>query len=173
MRKQQKIIKGLLLLALMIFGALSIMAAGCGGGGGGASVDTCPGQKACGNKCIPTNASCCSDGYSCSSPFTCNSNSECECPAGQQLCGNGCIPAGASCCPNGSYCANPAVCASDNSCTNDSSGIVGGVNRHMFANGCTGGIIYGYTGPNYTVCNMFLNSASALCSKVINNCQGI
>ena len=34
MGKQQKLIKGLPLLALMMFGALSIMATGCGGGGG-------------------------------------------------------------------------------------------------------------------------------------------
>ena len=111
----------------------------------------------------------CSDGYHCVSPFTCNANSECECPAGQQLCGLSCIPAGAGCCPDGSYCESPQTCASDNTCTSDGSVFVG-VPRHMFANGCSGGVIYGYNGPNYTVCQMYLNSASS-CSKVINDCH--
>jgi hypothetical protein len=131
---------------------LGITGAGGNGGGGGSVVYTC------------------SDGFHCVSPFTCSSISECECPAGQQLCLHSCIPAGAGCCPDGSYCQSPAVCGNDGSCTSDGSSVVG-VTRHMFANGCPGGIIYGYTGPNYTVCNNFLNSAS-VCSKVINACHG-
>jgi len=37
MGKQQKHIKGLALVALMMLGALSVMATGCGGGDGGDS----------------------------------------------------------------------------------------------------------------------------------------
>lgn len=178
MREQQKIIKGFELLALIIFGALSIIVTGCGGGGdaaggGGGAADTCPGQKTCGSACIATSASCCSDGYHCVSPFTCNSNRECECPAGQQVCGSTCIPASASCCPDGSYCESPQTCNSANQCASDgSSGFVANL-YHMSANGCSNGIIYGYTGPNYTVCNMYINSAIvSSCSKIINNCYG-
>lgn len=173
MKKQQKNMNRLLLLGLMIVGVLSVMAAGCGGGGGGggSAVDLCPGQKVCGNSCISASASCCPDGYSCSSPFTCNSNSECECPAGQQLCGSKCIPASASCCPDGSYCASPAMCDASGMCTSDGTGFVGNI-YHMSANGCPGGIVYGYTGPNYTACNMYLNSAiTSKCTKFVDRCR--
>ncbi len=120
----------------------------------------------------------CSDGTQCVSPFTCSAISECVCPAGRQLCGDSCIPADASCCRDGSYCASPATCCSDYSCTDDGSGVpfgpgvVAGVTYHMFANGCPGGITYGYTGPNYTICNAYVGLAyNSLCSKVINACN--
>ncbi len=114
----------------------------------------------------------CADGSQCMSPLTCSPASECICPAGRQLCGHSCIPADASCCADGSYCESPGICASDNSCTSDGAGGGYAVNRHMFANVCAGGMIYGYTGPNYTICNMYLNTASNGCSKIINNCHG-
>lgn len=112
----------------------------------------------------------CLDGTQCTSPLTCSPVSECVCPAGQQLCVHGCIPANASCCPDGSYCESPAICASDGSCTSD--GSIPGMNRHIFANDCVDGMVYGYTGPNYTICNMMLNTASALCRKIFNYCHG-
>ena len=144
----------------MLDGLPGLGVTGDGGNGGGGAVDICP------------------DGSHCVSPFTCSSNSECQCPAGQQLCGHSCIPADASCCPDGSFCASPATCGSDTACMDDGSGVpsgpgvVAGMTYHMFANGCPGGVIYGYTGPNYTICNNYANSATlSLCSKVVDICH--
>lgn len=123
----------------------------------------------------------CSDGTHCPSPLTCSAGNECKCPAGQQLCRNICIPQDASCCYDGSYCVGTSTCGSDNSCTDygtgmpSGPGVVGGMTYFMFANGCADGMIYGYTGPNYTICNAYVTLASSfsLCSKIINACHGL